>query len=95
MGGGDVRRGGAGCSGESGEVGKGGAGDSGGGGDVGSGGAASCVCSRWADSSLKQTQASPWSSAAGGDCSGPKMWSKSAMEGFLLEPSASGDASET
>lgn len=61
---------------------------------MGSGGAGSCVCSRLADSSLKQTQASPLSSPAGGACSGPKMLSKSAMEGFLLEPSASGDASE-
>lgn len=34
------------------------------------------------------------SSPAGGASSGPKMLSKSAIEGFLLEPSASADASE-
>lgn len=96
FGGGDVGRGGPGCSAESGDVGKGGAGDSGGGGDVGSGGGAagSCVCSRSADSSLKQTHVSSLSSPAGGASSGPKMLSKSAIEGFLLEPSASADASE-
>lgn len=37
---------------------------------------------------------SPLSSPAGGACSGPKMLSKSAMEGFLLELSAAVDASE-
>lgn len=63
---------------------------------MGSGGSAadSCVCSRSADSSLKQTHASSLSSPAGGASSGPKILSKSAIEGFLLEPSASADASE-
>lgn len=94
FGGGDVGRGGAGCSVESGDVGKGGAGDSGGGGDVGSAGVDSCVCSQSADSSLKQTHASSFSSPAGGASSGPKMLSKSAIEDFLLEASAPVDASE-
>lgn len=96
FGGGEVGRGGAGSSGGCGDVGKGGAGDSGGGGEAGSRGAGSTGRGgRLADSSLKQTHVSPVSSPAGGACSGPKMLSKSAIEGFLVEPSASVDASET
>lgn len=38
---------------------------------------------------------SPASSPAGGACSGPKMLSKSAIEGFLPELSTSVDTSET
>lgn len=95
FGGGDVGRGGAGSSGGGGDVGKGGAGDSGGGREVGSGGAGSSGRGgRSGDSSLKQTHVSPLSSPAGGTCSGPKMLSKSAIEDFLVEPSASVDTSE-
>lgn len=92
---GDIRPGGAGSSEESGDIGKGGAGDSGGGGEVGCEGAGSGGRSCSGDSSLKQTHMSPLSSPAGGTCSGPKMLSKSAIEGLLLEPSASVDTSET
>lgn len=96
FGGREVGRGGAGSSGGSGDVGKGGAGDSGGGREAGSGGAGSSGRGgRLEDSSLKQTHVSAVSSPAGGDCSGPKMLSKSAIEGFLVEPSASVDTSET
>lgn len=95
FGGGDVGRGGAGFSGGSGDVGKGGAGDSGGGGEVGSGGAGSSGRDGWSgDCSMKQTHVSPLSSPAEGTCSGPKMLSKSAIEGFLVESSASVDTSE-
>lgn len=102
-GGGDVGRGGKGSSfgggevGRGGDVGKGGAGDSGGGGEAGRGGAGSTggTGGRSGDSALKQTHESPVSSPAGGGFSGPKMLSKSAIEGFLLEPSASVDTSET
>lgn len=91
----EVGRGGAGSSGGGGDVGKGGAGDSGGGGEAGSGGAGSSGRGgRSADSSLKQTHLSPVSSPAGGACSGPKMLSRSAIEGFLVEPFASVDTSE-
>lgn len=106
FGGGEVGRGGAGSSGGGGDVGKGGAGDSGGGGDAGNGGAGSSGGGgeAWSggagsfgiggcldESSLKQTHVSPVSSGKGWACSGPKMLSKSAIEGFL--PPA--DASET
>lgn len=95
-GGGDVGKGGAGDSGGGGEAGNGGAGSSGGGGEVGSGGAGSFGRGGWLeDSSLKHTHVSLVSSSAGGACSGPKMLSKSAIDGFLVEPSASGDTSET
>lgn len=94
--GGEVGSGGAGSSGGGGDVGKGGAGDSGGGGEAGSGGAGSSGGGgRSADSSEKQTHVSSLSSPAGGACSGPKMLSKSAIEGFLVEPSASVVTSET
>lgn len=94
FGGGEVGRGGAGSSGGGGDIGKGGAGDSGGGGEAGGGGAGSSGRGGWLEvSSLKQTHDSPVSSPAGG--SGPKMLSKSAIEGFLVEPSASVDTSET
>lgn len=86
---GDVGRGGAGSSGGSGDVGTGGAGDSGGGGEVGSGGAGSPGRGGWlGDCSLKQTHVSPLSSPPEGTCSGPKMLSKSAIEGFLVESPA-------
>lgn len=95
FGGGDVGRGGARSSGAGGVVGKGGAGDSGGGGEAGSGGAGSSGRSgRLEASSLKQTHLSPLSSVVG-SCSGPKILSKSAIEGFLVETSASVDTSET
>lgn len=42
---------------------------------------------------MKQTHESPVSSQAGGACSGPKMLSKSAIEGFLAELSAPADTS--
>lgn len=108
FGGGDVGRGGAGSSGGGEDVGKGGAGDSGGGGEAGNGGAGSSGGGgevgrggagsfgrggRSEDSSLKQTHVSPVSSPGGTDCSGPKMLSKSAIEGFLVELSASVDTS--
>lgn len=42
------------------------------------------------DFSLKQTHLSPASSPTAGEASsGPKMLSKSTMEGFVVEPSAS------
>lgn len=82
--------GGAGSSGRGGGVGAGGE-ERGGGGEVGKGGVRSFPdasgCS--AGSSLKHTQESLVSSPAGGACSGPKRLSRSAMEGFLLELSAS------
>lgn len=94
FGGGEVGRGGAGSSGRGGDVGKGGAGDSGGGGEAGRGGAGSSGRGgRAADSSLKQTHESFFSSPAGGASSGPKMLSRSAIEGFLAELSASVDTS--
>lgn len=94
IGGGEVGRGGAGSSGGGGDVGKGGAGDSGGGGEAGNGGAGSSGNGGWSeDSSLKQTHVSPVLSPAGAASSGPKMLSKSAIEGFLVEPSASVDTS--
>lgn len=90
-------RGGAGGSSEGGgEVGKGGGGEStfgggssGRGGGVGALGKGGGVGSFGGASSLKQTQESLVSSPAGGACSGPKRLSRSAMEGFLLERSAS------
>lgn len=95
FGGGDVGRGGARSSEGGGDVGKGGAGDSGGGGEAGSGGAgASGRGGRLEVSSLKQTHFSPLSSVVE-SCSGPKILSKSAIEGFLVETSASVDSSET
>lgn len=94
FGGGDVGRGGARSSGAGGDVGKGGAGDSGGGGEAGSGGAGSSGRGgRLEASSLKQTHWSPLSSVVG-SCSGPKILSKSAIEGFLVETSASVDTSK-
>lgn len=94
FGGGEVGRGGGtGSSGGGGDVGKGGAEDSGG--EAGSGGAVSSGSGgRAAGSSLKQTHVSLVSSPAGGTSSGPKMLSKSAIEGFLVL-SASVDPSET
>lgn len=94
-GGGDVGRGGAGDSGGGGEAGGGGAGSSGGGGEEGICGAGSFGAGGPAgECSLKQTHLSSVSSPAGGATSGPKMLSRSAMEGFLLESFASADASE-
>jgi len=90
--GGDVGRGGAGDSGGGGEAGGGGAGSSGGGGEEGRGGAGSFGRG---DFSLKQTHMSLLSSLSVEACSGPKMLSKSAIEGFLVETSVSADASET
>lgn len=88
-GGGDVGRGGAGDSGGGGAGSSGGDGEEGicGGGSFGAGGPAG-------ECSLKQTHLSSVSSPAGGATSGPKMLSRSAMEGFLLESFASAVASE-
>ena len=95
-GGGDVGRGGAGDSGGGGEAGGGGAGSSGGGGEEGSWGAGSFGRGGWSGGrSLKQTHVSFVSSPAEGACSGPKMLSKSAIEDFRVELSASANASET
>lgn len=95
-GGGDVGRGGAGDSGGGGEDGNGGAGSSGGGGEAGSGGAGSLGRGgRSWDCSLKQTHVSSASSSAAEARSGPKILSKSAIEGFLVELSASAETSET
>lgn len=103
FGGGEVGRGGAVSSDRGGDAGKGGAGDSGGGGEAGNGGgedrsgrAGSFCRGSWSeDCSLKQTHMSPASSPAGTGCSGPKMLSKSAIDVFLEELSASVDTSET
>lgn len=102
FGGGEVGRGGAGSSGGSGDVGKGGAGDSGEGGEPGKGGASSSGGGgeegrggRSEDCSLKHTHVSPALSPAEGASSGPKMLSKSAIDGFLVELSASVATSET
>lgn len=92
----DVGRGGAGDSGGGGEAGGGGAGSSGGGGEEGRGGATSFGTGGFSEGcSLKQIQVSLISSPAGGACSGPKMLSKSAMDDFWAEPSASVSASAT
>lgn len=94
FGGMDAGRGGAGSSGGSGDAGKGGAGDSGGGGEAGCGGAGSSGRGRCSlDSKLKLTHESLVSSPADEGCSGPKMLSKSAIEGFLVGASASVDTS--
>lgn len=95
-GGSDVGSGGAGDSGGCGEDGGGGAGSAGGGGEEGICTTGSIGASGPAgESSLKQTHLSSASSPAEGASSGPKMLSRSAMEGFLQEPFASADASET
>lgn len=98
--------GGAGSSAVGDDVGSGRAGDSGGGeaaGGAAGGGeeeatgggvdSSSGGGGRTDDSSLKQTHLSAASSAAL-SCSGPKMLSRSAIEGFRVETSASVDASE-
>jgi len=100
-GGGEAGRGGAGSSGGGEEAGGGGAESPGGGEEAGGGGAGSWgggegeevsggVGSFVGDFSLKQTHTLPASSPTAGEASsGPKMLSKSAMEGFAVEPSAS------
>lgn len=82
------------------DVGRGRAGESGGAtvgrgeeGDAARGGVASSGGGRVDDSSLKQTHLSAASSAAL-SCSGPKMLSRSAIDGFRVETFASVDASE-
>lgn len=89
-GGGEAEVGGGGSGGE---MGKGGAGSSGGGGDLGKGGAGSSGSGGLlADSSLKHTHLSSTSSLE--PSSGPKMLSRSAIEGFRC-PSSAASASET
>lgn len=98
----EVGGGGAGSSGGGGDVGKGGggedggrgAGSSGGGREEGRGGVRSFgTGGRSGELSLKHTQESFLSSATDVARSGPKMLSKSAIEGFLLELSPSVDES--
>ncbi len=84
-GGGDFGKGGFGSSDGGGDLGNGGAGSAGGGGNGGSGGAGSPSeggGGLWGDSSLKQTQLSPTSWSGFGESSGPKMLSRSAIEGL-------------
>lgn len=107
-GGGEVGRGGADSSdggkrgasdsGGGGEVGNGGAGASGGGGEEEEESGRAGPFGRddpSRESSLKQTHVSPASSLVEGACSGPKILSKSAIEGFLLELSSCDDTSGT
>lgn len=101
--GGDFGKGGFGSSDGGGDLGNGGAGSAGGGGDEGSGGAGSPSEGRGGllgDSSLKQTHLSPTSSPGFEESSGPKMLSRSVIEGLCkvstsLCPSVSSVAADS